>query len=125
MHLSDDDLQRMAEEGHAPRSGDRDAVAYQKLFEILGEQIPHRPSGMEDVIIQKIDKRKRRSATIDHVWLVLGVLSMLLTGIVAVAISGVRFTLSPWQWNIIGLGICAGIVIGILNTIERKLLKRS
>lgn len=125
MHISDDDLQQTAEEGGELRSGDRDAVVYQKLFEILREPVPYTSSGIEDAILSKIEKRKRRNVILDHLWLVLGVLFISLIGITAVALSGIRFTLTGWEWNIIGLGICGGIVIGILNTIERKLLKGS
>jgi hypothetical protein len=48
----------------------------------------------------------------------------LVIGFVAVAVSTVRISLSGWQKEVIALGICAGVVIMVLNSIERKLLRR-
>jgi hypothetical protein len=125
MSIIDDEWQRMAEEGKAVGSEDRDAMAYQRLFAILRERPEAAtPTGFENLIIQKIERARKRSRALDHIGLITGLGLLVIIGAVATAASGLRIPLSGWQWNIMMLGICAGIVITVLNTIERKLLKR-
>jgi hypothetical protein len=122
-NISDDELQRMAEDG-TPQSDDQDLRAYQKLFDILGEKPIHMSMGLEDAVIAKIELSNKQSARRDYLWLILGVFVLIVTGIVAVALSDFRVRLSDWQREIMTLGICAGLVIMLLNAIERKLLQR-
>jgi hypothetical protein len=75
-------------------------------------------------VIGKIEHARKRSVFADHVWLGIGVLFLLMIGIVAVAVSTVRISFSGWQKEIMALGICAAVVIVVLNSIERKLLRR-
>ena len=128
---TDDELQRMAEEAGSMDSNsrelnspNRDLMAYRKLFSILGEQPEHKPTGIEAVVIAKIEHSRKRSVILDHVWLGVGVFFLVVIGIVAVVVSTVRISFSGWQLEIMALGVCAGVVIAVLNTIERKLLRR-
>ena len=105
-------------------SANRDLMAYRKLFSILGEQPEHKPTGVEAAVIAKIEHSKKRSVFVDHLWLASGVVFLVLIGIVAVAVSSFRISFSGWQREIMALGVCAGVVIAVLNTIERKLLRR-
>ena len=122
MSISDDDLQRMVEEGKSGPSDNRDLMSYQKLFAILGEPSAFRSTGIEDAVISKIELSRKRSTFREHLWLVAGIVLLMLIGIGAVTISSYRVALSGWQQHIIALGSCAGLVIILLNTIERKLL---
>ncbi|MGC3944127.1 MAG: hypothetical protein QM762_06305 [Chryseolinea sp.] len=122
--ISDDELQKMIEDGKTTSSTDRDFVAYQRVFGILNEKHTFRPTGIEDSIISRIEHAKKRTAFREHIWLVLGVVFLILGGIIAIAISGFSVALSGWQRNIIMLGVCAGLVIIVLNTLDRKLLNR-
>lgn len=119
----DDELQRMAEEGRLD-STDRDLMAYQALFKILRQQPTFATSGLEEGVIKKIEQARKRKLIVDHTWLVLGVFVVVVIGVLAVAISGYRIPMSPWQRQVLALGICAGIVIVALNAVERRLLQR-
>ena len=134
---ADDDLQRMAEEERAAEgressdskntdqySANRDLIAYRRLFSILGEQPEYKPTGIEAAVIAKIEHARKRSVLVDHVWLALGVFFLVVIGVVAVAVSTLSISFSGWQLKIMALGVCAGVVIVVLNTIERKLLRR-
>lgn len=121
--ISDDELQKKVEEGASP-SQDRDFLAYKRVFDILGEKHPFTPTGMEEAVISRIEHTRRRSVLREHAWLAAGLVFLMLGGVIAVAISGVRISLSGWQRNIMMLGICGGLVIIGLNTLERKLLNR-
>ena len=121
--ISDEELQRMAEQGSAP-SNDRDSAAYEKVFRLLGEKPILKSSGIEDAVIAKIEQARKRSSAREHFWLIAGVVFLILGGGIAVAISGFTVALSGGQQNIMMLGICGGLVIVVLNTLERKLLHR-
>src|SRR4051812_207105 len=102
MSTMDDEQQRMAEEGKIDGSGGRDAIAYQMLFEILSERpAVVETTGFEDAIIRKIERARRRSEVLDHIWLISGLVSLVIIGTVAMAVSGLRIPLSEWQQNIV------------------------
>ena len=122
--ISDDELQKMIEEGQSAPSRDRDVVAYQRVVDILGEKQPYSPTGIEDAVISKIERAKRRSTVREHVWLALGLVFLMLGGVVAIAMSGLSISFSGWQRYIMMLGICGAVVIVVLNNLERKLLNR-
>jgi len=122
--ISDDELQKMIEEGQSAPSRDRDVVAYKRVFDILGEKQPYSPTGIEDAVISKIERAKRRSTVREHVWLALGLAFLMLGGVVAIAMSGLSISFSGWQRYIMMLGICGAVVIVVLNNLERKLLNR-
>ena len=134
---ADDYLQRMAEEERAAEgsgvadsegvdqnSANRDLMAYRRLFRILGEQPQYKPMGIEGAVIAKIEHARKRSVFVDHVWLALGVFFLVVIGVVAVAVSTLSISFSGWQLKIMALGVCAGVVIVVLNAVERKLLRR-
>jgi len=122
-NFTDDELQEMAEQD-APQSDNQDLRAYRKLFNILGEKPIHIPMGLEDAVIAKIELSNKQSARRDYLWFIIGIFALIITGIVAVAMSEFRVRLNDWQREIMALGTCAGLVIIVLNTIERKLLHR-
>ena len=123
-NITDDELQALAEGGAPDTTGNLDVQAYKKLFSMLGEEPTFSPSGMEEAVIARIELSKKQSSRRDYLWLSLGVIVLLLTGIIAVALSDFRIIFTNWQRGIMALGICAGVVIMVLNTLERKLLHR-
>ena len=123
-NITDDELQRLAEEGAPDTMGNLDLQAYKKLFSILGEEPAFSPSGLEEAVIARIELSKNQSTRRDYLWLSLGVIVLLLTGIIAVALSDFRVIFTSWQRGIMALGICADVVSMGLYTIERKLLHR-
>ena len=122
--ISDDELQRIVEEGGSTSSGGKDFMAYQKLFSILGEQPEHQPTRIADAVVSRIEASRKRTAVRDYIWLALGIFVLIVIGFIAVVVSGYRIPLSGWQRTILALGTCAGLVIMLLNTLERKLLHR-
>lgn len=122
--INDDELQRIVEEGNSKPSDDKDILAYQRLFSVLNERPEHRSSGIEEAIISRIETSRKRSTLRDYVWLSLGIVFLILIGLIAVAASGITFSLSGWQRTILALGTCAGVVIVLINAAERKLLHR-
>lgn len=121
---TDEELQSMAEKGGSAGSADPDVKAYARLFDALGHQADYKPMGLEDAIIARIERRRRRSALADHLWLVAGLVFLVLIAGVVVAISGISIPMTDWQRTLMGLCACAGLLIALFNSIERKLLHR-
>lgn len=122
--ISDDELQKQVEEGREHSGDDREFAAYQKVFSILSEKPAYESIHIEDAVISKIEKAKRRSTVREYLWLAAGVMFLLIGGVIAVTMSDIRIYFSGWQRNIMMLGLFAGLVIVVLNAIERKLLNR-
>src|SRR5689334_5507022 len=99
-NITDDELQRLAEEGAPDTMGNLDLSAYKKLFSILGEEPTFSPSGMEEAVIARIELSKKQSSRRDYLWLSLGVIVLLLIGIIAVALSNFRIIFTNWQRGI-------------------------
>ena len=124
MSIDDDNLQRRMETKEAVEPNDADAVAYKRLFQILTETDTPTSLGIEDAVVAKIERQRKTSVLLDYVWLMAGIAFLAIVGLVAIVLYGPRLLLSGWQWNIVALAACAGVVVTLLNSIERRLLNR-
>ena len=128
MSVNEEELQRKTANGELPAPGEElDLQAYKVVFEALGKSEPVTlRSGFADRLVAKAVARQKKASSMDFVWFVVGIVSLIVGCIVAIVKTEFKLNLG----FLAGMSAYGGVfVFGIafvilLNVIDKR-LKRS
>ncbi|MFZ6011038.1 MAG: hypothetical protein ACOYXT_11895 [Bacteroidota bacterium] len=126
MNAFEEELQKNIEAGKPASADDLDIKAYQQVFKALQKEPTVRLSkGFEDRVLAAIAEKEKKSTSRDMLWLWLGVFSLVVTMIIAVAFTSFKPDLGFLKGvsSYKGLVVFGIFFIALLNWIDKRLVK--
>jgi hypothetical protein len=128
MNYTDEELQQQIEQGATPNEG-IDTHAYQKVFTTLKREPAYSlPFNFADRVVGLVDAKEKSAQTWrDNLWLGLGLLSFLFASVVAIVLTGFRFSVGAFQFlsSYPGLIIFGLAFILLLNWMDKKIIRNT
>jgi len=125
---TDDELQKRFDEGNFSAEG-IDAQAYQKVFDTLKREPEYTlPVYFADRLVTRIEsKETAKEVSRDKFWLGLGLFSLVVTLIVAFALTDFKPSFGVFRFlaGYTGLAAFAVAFILLLNWIDRKIIRKA
>lgn len=127
MIMKEDDLQNSIEKGEImPGMNEEDVASYELVFRALKKAPGHSLSqGFADKIIEAAQKKRKREAQRDNLWLVAGIV-MILAGLVAFIIYiDFRIDVSMFRsvFDYKKLILLVIVLVAIIQVIDKKLVR--
>jgi hypothetical protein len=127
MNNKDEELLNQFEGGNLPNEG-IDAQAYQKVFDALKREPEYTlPVYFADRLVTLIEsKEKAKEVSRDNFWLGLGLFSMVITLIVAFALTEFKVSVGIFQFfaGYPGLAVFGIAFILLLNWLDKKIVRK-
>jgi len=124
MNMTDEELQNSVEKG--ANSESRDAVAYQRVFRALQQEPDFRlPATFASAVMNQLQTAQARSS--DHFWLYAGIAACLVTMVIAVVMTGFKFSFGVFQFfdGYSGLIVFALAFIIGLHWLDRRFVRKA
>ncbi|MEQ9592501.1 MAG: hypothetical protein RLN86_07885 [Cyclobacteriaceae bacterium] len=128
MKSSDILLQESIERDRTGTTNGPDALAYKIVFNALEKQpsFSLHPSFAEKIIQKIKDAKEGQSHRRDLIWLGVGLCAFIMASIFVILVTNLKFTLGVFTFlsNYGGLVFFAIVLVGVLQLVEKILLKR-
>jgi hypothetical protein len=120
----DNELQRSIE-NKEPVGNSADAKAYRTVFDVLAKEPYHLPATFADSVLSKIESRSKFAT--DHIWMGLGLFSLLVGGLVTCLFLNFRINFGSFKFI---SGYAGLIVFGIffilaVQLIDKRLIQKN
>jgi len=122
----EEELQKRIESNPLMDSNDLDVKSYQSVFRALKQSPAVKLSNnFEDRVIKIIGEKRRKDSSRDIFWLGFGIFLTLIAFVVAIAMTGfnLNFGFLKAMADYKGLLIFGVVFIGVLNWLDKKLLR--
>ena len=124
MNTRDEELQKKIESGH--ESDDMDSRSYKTVFQALSQEPEFKlPASFADSVVA-IAESKRKSSSSDFLWFGLGIFFLVIAFTIVIVTTGFKLNLGflSGMSSYYGLFVFGGLFIGLLNLLEKKVLRK-
>jgi hypothetical protein len=125
MNMNDEELQRDAEHDRYP--DEMDSRAYKFVFDALRKEPDYKLSPAFADRVVKVAQGKQKGFSSEILWIGLGVFLLLIAFVVTIVMTGFKLNLGLFSGmsSYYGLFIFGSLFIGLLNFIDKKMLRKS
>lgn len=125
--MTEEELQKWIEEGKTPPHTDEaDELSYKAVFRTLrNDEAPHVSSKFADQVIQAVEAKQKRTAKIEMIWMVLGIVIIVAASIGVLLWRGFQFApgflkeLNDYK----GIVVLASVILILIQVLDNKFVR--